>query len=242
MERKKEIVRPPSRLEYLKLSFKSPKIFCIGFNKTGSTSLHFFFERSGIRNLHADTWPAYSHVKYYKFYFMRAQSFNDGEQADFIRLDRWFPDALFILNDRDERAWLRSRVKHVLRRGLPPDLGAFLRTGETHRFDRDFMADPERAIERWIADRRIYHSQVEAYFAGSPRFLWMSVTDDAGWAPKLAGFLASHGVTISEASLDPPRANVRKEEKIRDAETLERLYAVIDRELARVGPEKVRAI
>ena len=95
------------------------KVFCIGFNKTGTTSLHAFFEHEGLTSMHNIAWPVESHRLTGRSFFEKTTCYTDGEQAAFHRLEEWFPNAVFVLNTRDERSWLRSRIKHVMRFGVP---------------------------------------------------------------------------------------------------------------------------
>lgn len=87
-----------------------PKVFCIGFNKTGTFSLHRFFQGCGLSSEHSTIWPLYSQVEKGKRYFKK-QCYSDGEQSDVVNLSQWFPGSIFILNNRDEREWLYSRIK-----------------------------------------------------------------------------------------------------------------------------------
>lgn len=214
------------------ISIAGPKVFCVGFNKTGTTSLSVLFENLGLTSRHDIVWPMFSKIPFGKVYFLRAQCFSDGEQPSFQTLHRWFPDAVFILNTRDVKGWLYSRIKHVLRRGLPPagesiELSTFY--GE---MAKEFFADPEMAITRWICDHRIYETRVRSYFAGYPRFTEISVTDDPEWAPKLTDFLRRCDVELSESKkAAPPRANVRASENVTEQDELKRYLAIADRML-----------
>ena len=131
------------------------KIFCIGFNKTGTSSLHAFFKACHLESAHNDLWPRYSHIETGKSYFKK-QCFSDGEQSDFAMLDQWFPRSLFILNDRNEQAWLHSRIKHVLRfNEANIDLRTVLRSDRYGGMAKDFLADEESAVRK--VDHRTPH-------------------------------------------------------------------------------------
>src|SRR5262245_49184153 len=147
------------------------KVFCIGFNKTGTSSLHAFFKACRLQSAHNDRWPSYSHVETGRSYFTK-QCYSDGEQSDFATLDRWFPRSLFILNDRNERDWLHSRIKHVLRfNEASVDLRAVLQSDRYGRMAKEFLADEESAVRKWITERRIYTRQARVYFEERPDFL-----------------------------------------------------------------------
>ena len=169
------------------------RIFCIGFNKTGTSSLNRFFEINGFDSTHNPQWPYYSYIMSGKEWFNRSDCYTDGECADFRRLQAWFPTSLFVLNTRDERRWLRSRVKHVFRHQITPVRGA-----ETPLWlgsmAREFVAAPQLAIDDWIATRRNYHAHVRAALGASDRFTEIRVTEDKEWPVKLAAFIRRNGV------------------------------------------------
>ena len=169
----------------------STKVFCIGFNKTGTTSLHEFFIGAGLASVHQTTWPFYGDVLEgdSRAYFRGAQCYSDGELANFIRLDEIYPTALFILNTRDERAWLRSRIKHVLRLGMPGSAIAVDREPRYGHMARVFFTNEADAITGWILERRNYEARARRYFSGNPRFLELSVTDDTDWKDRLKAHL-----------------------------------------------------
>lgn len=211
------------------------KVFCIGFNKTGTTSLHRFFVERGLSSVHETRWPHHSRVKDGAGYFDKAQCFSDGEASDFRQLDEWFPGSIFVLNTRNERAWLRSRVKHVLRAGLPPsreDVEQGTRYGE---MARRFYANEAAAMATWLLDRRIYEDRVRRYFSGNPRFLEIAVADDPDWHEKLLAHLGAHGV-VGPSDAAPPKvhANSRPTEEVPDRAALERYLDMADRILTEV--------
>ena len=90
---------------------RAHKIFAIGFNKTGTTSLHRIFEDLGYRSLHDDRWRQLSDPLLFRFY----DAFSDGIPEDIRAWDATFPEARFILQVRDLDAWLDSRIEHIRR-------------------------------------------------------------------------------------------------------------------------------
>ena len=48
------------------------KLFFIGFNKTGTTSIGSFFKSIGKRVSHDTVWPYFSHMKKGRIYFCKA--------------------------------------------------------------------------------------------------------------------------------------------------------------------------
>ena len=83
------------------------KIFVLGLNKTGSTSLHNLFNKINIKSTH-ECWRPDQHViKIIDKY----QAFTDGHHLNFKKYYYLYPDSLFILNTRPIKKWLISRYK-----------------------------------------------------------------------------------------------------------------------------------
>ncbi len=72
------------------------KIFCIGFNKMGTTSMHVLFKKLGLKSWHG----YYSHIPLTKPQFKRFQCFSDGDQHPFEAMDAAFPGSRLILMTR----------------------------------------------------------------------------------------------------------------------------------------------
>jgi hypothetical protein len=101
-----------------------PKVFCIGFHKTGTTSLELALRRLGYRvtgsfgtkdpdiadKVHA---LAYAKVDQY-------DAFEDNPwPVLFKELDQRFPGSRFILTRRPADAWIRSQVKDFAKTETP---------------------------------------------------------------------------------------------------------------------------
>ncbi|MEO1676724.1 MAG: sulfotransferase [Pseudomonadota bacterium] len=214
------------------------KIFCIGSNKTGTTTLHGTFKALGLRSRHDTVWARASAFRGGRKLFRKAQCFSDGDRAEFRNLDKWFSNALFILNTRDERAWLRSRVKHVMRHHAAFELNpARQRKDGLASGPRasEFAAGPEMAIAAWIAQRRLHERMARDHFAGNERFLELSVTDDPTWTLKLSAFLAKHGVIEAGRELPSIHANKRSVPSEDEPPMLTHYYAAVDRVLETVN-------
>lgn len=98
-----------------------PKIFCIGQNKTGTTSLHKFFEDHGFKvgdqptaELLIDDYIARNWKPILK-YCETAEVFQDIPFSNdylYVVLDHHFPNAKFILSERDTaEQWYNSITK-----------------------------------------------------------------------------------------------------------------------------------
>lgn len=93
------------------------KVFCIGFQKTGTTSLGVAFEKMGYRvcgvyhELLPDLWNG--DVSSIKEILRDYDVCKDNPWPVLYRpLDEYFPGSKFILTIRDEDAWLKSVVNH----------------------------------------------------------------------------------------------------------------------------------
>jgi Sulfotransferase domain len=141
------------------------KVFCIGLNKTATTSLHEALETLGIRGLHwggpatrgqieramAEGRPLVDDFEGYDA-FSDIQVLSDN----FELLDRQYPGSKFILTTRDLESWIESRRRHVLRN---------LSRARRGQYDGDFLTVDEAA---WTKQYHEHHARVRAYFADRP--------------------------------------------------------------------------
>ena len=187
------------------------KVFCIGFNKTGTSSMHRLFQEMGLRSFHG----YYSHIPVTDPLYQNFSCFSDGDEHDFELLDRTFPGSKFILTTRPLDDWLVSRIRHVeMRRSL----------GATGPMRQEYEAEPGIAVRRWIEGRLTYHQRAAAYFTARPDDLLVidicSRPDAERAAATIAGFL---GLAPREpvrlphenAQRASPAAGVRSKEEVR---------------------------
>lgn len=152
------------------------KIFAIGMNKAGTTSLHQLFVDFGYHSYHGVRWRSGAN----KLLLNGFQCFSDGPPDDFKALDREFPDSLFILNVRDFESWALSRLMHIARDKLK-------RPGEVFPVDWDVT---ETSINLWLNQRDRHHAEVLRYFAKRPDdLLVVNFIRDPDAAAKVARFL-----------------------------------------------------
>lgn len=183
-----------------------PKIFLIGFNKCGTSTLHSFLAANGIRSVHwsvkgvnlaarmalniskerpvldgIDRHTAYSDLCF-------QTNFAWIEAVDFFRtFHAEHPDAYFVLNDRDVEHWIASRQRH-------PDLMA--------RAKAFWKADEEKVKDIWRAQYQRHKADVLAHFAGHDRFIVFDIENDS--PSKLVSFLSA------DFALDATRYGHRK--------------------------------
>jgi hypothetical protein len=141
------------------------KVFCIGLNKTATTSLHEALETLGIRGLHwggpatrGQIERAMAEGRPLVDDFAGYDAFSDIQvlSDNFELLDRQYPGSKFILTTRDLESWLESRQRHVLRNVARKQLG---------QYDGDFLTMDDAA---WAKQYHEHHARVHAYFADRP--------------------------------------------------------------------------
>ena len=164
-----------------------PRIFGIGLNKTGTSSLHAALEILGLRSLHYGGMETMERV--FRAVDEGAPLLHHLDQgfdafSDVMPLTYYFhladvqyPGSRFILTLRDLDEWLDSRRRHVERN---QQLTA---SGE---YSAGFV---NVDIEGWRTEYTRHDAVVRAYLARRPdRLLVYDLIGGAGWAP-LCDFL-----------------------------------------------------
>lgn len=157
-----------------------PKVFGIGFSRTGTTSL-----------TEALTILGYDCVQmpFTMEEIDRHDASTDVSVAwRFEELDRTYPGSKFILTVRDIPSWLRSCEFHYTKRNrleyIPEEMRDFIVDARRRAYGSEFF-DP-------VVFEKAYHHHVERvshYFKGRPRdLLVLSVCSGEGWE-KLCSFL-----------------------------------------------------
>jgi hypothetical protein len=78
------------------------KYFVIGFEKTATTTMHELFLLNGIKSQHDNNWKLDNY-----------DAFSDNKDISvYNELTIKYPDAMFILNIRNMKGWILSRVNH----------------------------------------------------------------------------------------------------------------------------------
>ncbi len=161
------------------------KIFCIGLNKTGTSSLHRALQDLGFTSQHFGGPPirkaverAIAEDKPLLTYLPEADAYSDIQRlsVNFERLDREYPGSKFILTTRPIDGWIDSRRRHVERNRAAKARG---------EYDGTFL---EIEPERWRELFEQHHRKVVEYFAGRDDFIEFRVTDGDGY-DKLCPFL-----------------------------------------------------
>ncbi len=183
------------------------KVFCIGFPKTGTTSLEVALGRLGYTVCRGNSQNNHSN------YLMALQLHGDTEAiarlirqfdafADmpwggtdmYLWLSRRYPDACFVHTVREKEAWYRSLLNQMRKMGShgrePLDAfdaaggyGASLTVRRTWRV-ADPVAEKDRVLEYYTR----LNTEIRSHFAGRDNFLSLDLTRDPEWSA-LCSFL-----------------------------------------------------
>ncbi|MCA9553026.1 MAG: hypothetical protein KC933_23520 [Myxococcales bacterium] len=167
------------------------KVFCIGFHKTGTTSMGTLLRALGYRAVSAYRTrdPAFvadlaaGRLDDLFRVADRAQAFEDNPWPLFYRaLDARYPGSRFILTVRDPDRWLKSLVNHFGGQEAPDSPM------------RAFIYGPGRGDPRgheavYRARFEAHRAEVEDYFAGRPKDLLVVDIAEPGALSKVCAFL-----------------------------------------------------
>ena len=161
-----------------------PKVFCVGFNKTGTSSLHAYFQHHGMRSMHNLIWQEATHYlgpKRLATFLKQYDAYSDGEMANIERIYELYPEAYYILNVRELDSWVKSRIKW-LHRQYPKKVRGPM--------GQDFYALGDKVIPTWVDRRNAYHHHVINYFKeNGGRLLVVNVCSDKDWVKKCDAFI-----------------------------------------------------
>jgi hypothetical protein len=151
------------------------KIFQIGFNKCGTSTIHRYLSANGVRSVHWDKgrlarrmFTNLANGNSLLAGYEDFDAFTDMEFLDsagtylegyklFPYLAAQYPNAVFILNTRDREAWIGSRMGHGSNR-------PYAKRMMTH-YD---ITSIEQLAELWRAEWEHHHRRVTEFFAGKP--------------------------------------------------------------------------
>lgn len=161
-----------------------PKVFCIGFHKTGTTSLEVALRRLGYRVTGSfGTRDPDIADKVHELAYAKVAEFDAFEDNPwpvlYKELDERFPGSKFILTRRPAASWIRSQVKDFASTETPMRRWIY---GEN-------AGCPEGNEEIYVARYERHNSEVLDYFKDrSGDLLVMDIPQDAGWT-RLCEFL-----------------------------------------------------
>lgn len=207
-----KLLLPQYAVQTAGISIKPDHIFCIGFNKSGTSALDAFFRANKVLALHhAINYRTLASIMFENYKskkplltgIERFTVFSDIEdiyhvkgplyaQQFYRELERQYPNSKFILNTRDKDAWLRSRQAHI-------DPSTNMRYVDV--LCTRYKCTEEELIARWSAEWDQYHIEVLNYFKDKPNKLHVFDLDDPNAIKKLCE-------SLPEFNLDPSKFTV----------------------------------
>ncbi len=163
------------------VGLRQRKIFAIGFNKSGTTSIHALLESMGYPSYHGEDWIRYKDPRLLQVF----DFYSDGHPSEFSELDKLFPNSKYILQVRNLDAWVYSRLQHIQKNIVSKGVSC-----------RDPRWDiTEFAIKHWIEERNNHHLSVLKYFEQRPEdLLIINYIRDDNSASKIANFVGVGGL------------------------------------------------
>lgn len=167
---------------------KINKIFEIGVPKTGTTSLQFAYKILGFK---AQSWNPGKYKRWKKegiecLYRMieKFDAFEDGpwHNCDYKILDQRYPNSKFIILERNNSDWIRSKEKHE-----SPLYN--INKIELEFLIDDWITDRDNYIKKSIQYKETKYKEIKEYFKDRPDdLLVMDICAGEGWE-KLCPFL-----------------------------------------------------
>lgn len=174
------------------------KIFQIGFNKCGTTSLCQMFIESGLKSIHWDggniAKKIHSNIKQNKppldgvdgydcYTDIENINTNSFPLIDYYELlDKTYPNSLFILNTRPLDNWIKSRLNH--------QGGEYANT-----FKKVLGVDTnEELVKIWTEQWTEHHNKVIEYFKNRDNFIIFDIETEGD---KLTEFLRGWSIPVT---------------------------------------------
>lgn len=186
------------------------KVFCIGLHKTGTSSLHDFALQCGYKSTHTVHWMKNENMlEEFDFFSDGGSHFDDQNEFNYEELLRRYPDALFILNTRDARSWVVSKLKHA---GWTKD--TVIEPDENFTPYSDWKDKSFFNIRAFLEHKFNYEAKVTNYFQKNhpDKILFIDVTKNKEQNVKdLIKFL---GVNLDKTIEFPHSNKARKKENL----------------------------
>lgn len=180
--------------------FSGTRVFQIGFNKTGTSSLCAFLNDNGIKSVHYDDgaladdiWKNYlnnkpliskkynKHIGFFDMENINATPPIYIAQTLLQELDMQYPGSKFILNTRNKQAWIKSRCAHMMNTGI----------SYQKQIAQKYNMSDAAVIEKWSQEWDEHHKYVITYFQDRPNdLLVFNIETDT--PEKLQQFLKEH--------------------------------------------------
>ena len=170
------------------------KIFAIGFNKSGTTSIHKLFESLGLRSYHGTVWRSCDDISLLNSY----DCFSDGSPNDLSKFDKLFADSKYIWQVRELESWIYSRLAHIEIAKTNPQFTS-----------SKYWDITETAVTFWIKRCIKYHLYLYDYFKKRPQdVIMVNIIRDIDAATKICNFLGYSG------SYETPKMNINSRKEI----------------------------
>jgi hypothetical protein len=90
------------------------KYFCIGLHKTGTCTLHQIALDNKLKSIHSTDWHNNENkIKLYDFFCDGGSHYNNINEIDYEYLYSKYTNSIFIVNIRDPKSWIISKLKHA---------------------------------------------------------------------------------------------------------------------------------
>ena len=183
------------------------KIFFIGYNNTGTTSLSNFFTRNNMNNELDKSFTG----EYPKTFFNKYKTNLSKEEWDKRRYKVYstyniihineptsniinellinFPLAIFILNDRKLEKWISTRIKACLVMSSKEKKI----TNKTGYYLQEYKMYGNEVFDIWIKRREKYYAYLDTI---KTKINVINVCDDVEWPYKLRDILNKNGINV----------------------------------------------
>ena len=161
------------------------KVFCIGLHKTGTTSIHEIAVKYGYKATHSTDWIFDSKkMEEFEFFCDGGSHFDNQNECDFESLFIHYSNSLFILQTRNARSWIISKLKHA---GWTEQ--TTLELGDEKKIcHNDWKYKSLLTIENLIRHKYNYEQKIFEFFIKNDphRLLVIDITDKSTQARDLA--------------------------------------------------------
>ena len=90
------------------------KYFCIGLHKTGTSTLNQIALDNKLKSTHSTDWQNNENkIKLYDFFCDGGSHYNNINEIDYEYLYSKYTNSIFIINIRDPKSWIISKLKHA---------------------------------------------------------------------------------------------------------------------------------
>jgi len=90
------------------------KYFCIGLHKTGTSSLHEYAKNNKLKSTHSTDWQNNTKEIYnFDFFCDGGSHYDNQNEIDYHNLHKTYLNSVFIINIREIKSWIISKLKHA---------------------------------------------------------------------------------------------------------------------------------